>query len=102
MALLTLFAFLAGIGTALSPCVLPVLPIALSAGATGGSRRPLGVVTGVALSFNLPPGGPRYVIAPPGPPPAPFRHLALARLCGSRVARGSPPLRAPGAGRVAG
>src|SRR5436309_1755920 len=47
------FAFLAGAGTALSPCVLPVLPIALSAGATGGSRRPLGVVTGLALSFTF-------------------------------------------------
>lgn len=40
------FAFLAGAATALSPCVLPVLPVALSAGVTGGRRRPLGVVTG--------------------------------------------------------
>ena len=53
MVLLMGFAFLAGAGTALSPCVLPVLPIALSAGATGGSRRPLGVVTGLALSFTF-------------------------------------------------
>ena len=37
------FAVLAGAGTALSPCVLPVLPVALAAGATGGRRRPLGV-----------------------------------------------------------
>ena len=53
MVLLVLFAFVAGIGTALSPCVLPVLPIALSAGATGGSRRPLGIVTGLAVSFTF-------------------------------------------------
>ena len=33
MVLLMLFGFVAGAGTALSPCVLPVLPIALSAGA---------------------------------------------------------------------
>ena len=33
MALLVIFAFLAGAGTALSPCVLPVLPALLSAGA---------------------------------------------------------------------
>ena len=38
MALLILFGFIAGAATALSPCVLPVLPIALSAGATGGRR----------------------------------------------------------------
>ena len=52
-ALLILFALLAGAGTALSPCVLPVLPAVLSAGVTGGRRRPLGVVTGLALSFTF-------------------------------------------------
>ena len=36
MLVLILFAFLAGAGTALSPCVLPVLPALLSA---GGVRR---------------------------------------------------------------
>jgi len=35
MLLLTLFAFLAGAGTALSPCSLPVLPALLSVSATG-------------------------------------------------------------------
>src|ERR687886_805927 len=53
MALLLAFAFVAGAGTALSPCVLPVLPVALGAGATGGRRRPLGIVTGLALSFTF-------------------------------------------------
>jgi cytochrome c biogenesis protein CcdA/thiol-disulfide isomerase/thioredoxin len=47
------FAVLAGAGTALSPCVLPVLPIALAAGASGGRRRPLGVAIGLAASFGL-------------------------------------------------
>ena len=36
--------FVAGIVTALSPCVLPVLPIVLAGGATG--RRPLAIVAG--------------------------------------------------------
>ena len=36
MLLLILFAFIAGAATALSPCVLPVLPVVLSAGVTGG------------------------------------------------------------------
>ena len=53
MVLLVLFAFVAGAGTALSPCVLPVLPAVLSAGATGGRRRPLGVVIGLAATFTV-------------------------------------------------
>jgi cytochrome c biogenesis protein CcdA/thiol-disulfide isomerase/thioredoxin len=53
MALLILFGFIAGAATALSPCVLPVLPIALSAGATGGRRRPLGIVFGLTVSFTF-------------------------------------------------
>jgi cytochrome c biogenesis protein CcdA/thiol-disulfide isomerase/thioredoxin len=53
VAALIVFAFLAGAATALSPCVLPVLPVALSAGVTGGRRRPLGVVTGLVLSFTF-------------------------------------------------
>jgi cytochrome c biogenesis protein CcdA/thiol-disulfide isomerase/thioredoxin len=51
--LLVLFAFIAGAGTAVSPCVLPVLPALLSAGATGGRRRPLGIVLGLALTFTV-------------------------------------------------
>jgi cytochrome c biogenesis protein CcdA/thiol-disulfide isomerase/thioredoxin len=43
----------AGAGTAVSPCVLPVLPALLSAGATGGRRRPLGVVLGLAATFTI-------------------------------------------------
>ena len=53
MALLMVFAAIAGAGTAMSPCVLPILPAVLSAGASGGRRRPLGVVLGLALSFAL-------------------------------------------------
>jgi cytochrome c biogenesis protein CcdA/thiol-disulfide isomerase/thioredoxin len=53
MALLIVFAFVAGAGTALSPCVLPVLPALLSAGAAGGRRRPLGIVVGLAVTFTI-------------------------------------------------
>ena len=48
-----LFAFVAGAGTAISPCVLPVLPALLSAGATGGRRRPLAIVLGLATTFAI-------------------------------------------------
>jgi cytochrome c biogenesis protein CcdA/thiol-disulfide isomerase/thioredoxin len=53
VALLLVFALLAGAGTAITPCVLPVLPALLSAGAVGGRRRPLGIVVGLAVAFTL-------------------------------------------------
>jgi cytochrome c biogenesis protein CcdA/thiol-disulfide isomerase/thioredoxin len=46
-------AFLAGVVTAVSPCVLPVLPIVFAGGASGGSRRrPLAIVAGVVVAFT--------------------------------------------------
>ena len=53
MPLLLLFALIAGAGTAITPCVLPVLPALLSAGAVGGRRRPLGIVVGLATTFTI-------------------------------------------------
>jgi cytochrome c biogenesis protein CcdA/thiol-disulfide isomerase/thioredoxin len=53
MLLLMLFALLAGAGTAITPCVLPVLPAVLSAGSAGGRRRPLGIVLGLAVTFTI-------------------------------------------------
>lgn len=45
--------FLAGVVTAISPCVLPVLPIILAGSAAGGRRRPLAIIAGLVLSFSL-------------------------------------------------
>ncbi|MGP0047803.1 MAG: cytochrome c biogenesis protein CcdA [Solirubrobacteraceae bacterium] len=53
MLLLMLFALIAGAGTAITPCVLPVLPALLSASAAGGRRRPLGIVLGLAVTFTI-------------------------------------------------
>ncbi len=53
MAILILFAFLGGIVTILSPCILPLLPIILGSGVTGGKRKPLGIITGFVLSFTF-------------------------------------------------
>src|SRR3954465_2152033 len=92
MVLLVLFAFVAGIGTALSPCVLPVLPIALSAGATGGPRRPLGIVTGLALSFTFATVALVYVIHALGLPDDLLRNLAIAGVVGFGVALAIPPI----------
>ncbi len=53
MIILLLFAFLGGIVTILSPCILPILPIVLSGTLTGGKKKPLGVVAGFILSFTF-------------------------------------------------
>src|ERR671930_544018 len=53
MVLLLVIGFVAGVITAVSPCVLPVLPILLAGGAAGGRRRPLAIVAGLVLSFSL-------------------------------------------------
>lgn len=56
MVLLIAFAFLAGIITVLSPCILPILPIVLTSSIGGqntGKARPLGVVSGFILSFTF-------------------------------------------------
>jgi len=53
MLLLILFSLIAGAATALSPCVLPVLPAVLAAGSTGGRRRPIGVAAGLTASFTF-------------------------------------------------
>src|SRR6266545_3800900 len=46
-------AFVAGVVTAISPCVLPVLPILLAGSASGNSRRPLAIVAGLVASFSV-------------------------------------------------
>jgi len=51
MTLALVFAFVAGVITAVSPCVLPVLPIVLGSGVAGARRRPQAVIAGLAASF---------------------------------------------------
>ncbi len=53
MDFLFLFAFLSGIATIVAPCIWPLLPIILSAAATSGKWRPLGIVMGISISFFL-------------------------------------------------
>ena len=43
--------FLAGVVTAVSPCVLPVLPVLLAGGASG--RKPVRIVAGLVVSFSI-------------------------------------------------
>src|SRR5438132_9901522 len=46
-------AFVAGLVTAFTPCILPVLPIVLAGGASGGRRRPYAIVGGLVASFTV-------------------------------------------------
>jgi cytochrome c biogenesis protein CcdA/thiol-disulfide isomerase/thioredoxin len=94
MVLLILFGFVAGAATALSPCVLPVLPIALSAGATGGRRRPLGIVAGLAVSFTFATVALVYVIDALGLAGDLLRNVAIFVLIGFGLVLLIPPLAA--------
>lgn len=53
MLTLLFFAFVSGLVTIAAPCIWPILPIVLSAGVTGGRRRPIGIVIGLVISFTV-------------------------------------------------
>lgn len=53
MLILIAFAFLAGIVTILSPCILPILPVVLSGTVAQGKRKPFGIVLGFIASFTF-------------------------------------------------
>jgi cytochrome c biogenesis protein CcdA/thiol-disulfide isomerase/thioredoxin len=80
MIVLLCFAVLAGAGTALSPCVLPVLPALLSAAGVSGRRRPLGVVLGLMVTFTITIVGVASVVGGVGLGSDPLRDLAVAVL----------------------
>jgi cytochrome c biogenesis protein CcdA len=92
VALLLLFAFVAGAGTAVSPCVLPILPALLSAGATGGRRRPLGIVLGLALTFTVTIAGLAEVVDGVGLGDGTLRSVAVLVLLGFGLLLLAPPL----------
>jgi cytochrome c biogenesis protein CcdA/thiol-disulfide isomerase/thioredoxin len=86
MLILIGFAVLAGAGTALSPCVLPVLPALLASGGVGGRRRPLGVVIGLTVTFTVTIVGIAGVVDGVGLGSDPLRDLAVAVLLASGLA----------------
>jgi cytochrome c biogenesis protein CcdA/thiol-disulfide isomerase/thioredoxin len=85
MLILILFAILAGAGTALSPCVLPVLPALLASGGVGGRRRPLGVVLGLTVTFTVTIVGIAKVVGGVGLGSDPLRDIAVVVLFASGV-----------------
>src|SRR5579864_4461077 len=80
MLLLMLFALVVGAGTAVSPCVLPVLPAMLSASASGGRRRPIGIVVGLTTTFAITIVGIAKVVGGIGLGTDPLRDLAIVVL----------------------
>ena len=46
-------AFVEGLALIASPCILPVLPLVLSASVDGGRQRPFGIIIGFVLSFSI-------------------------------------------------
>ena len=92
--LASLFALVAGFGTAFSPCVLPVLPLVLSSAASGGRRRPLGIALGLAGSFAFATLALAYVIAALGLPGDLLRTVAIVVLLGFGISLLVPPVAA--------
>jgi cytochrome c biogenesis protein CcdA/thiol-disulfide isomerase/thioredoxin len=80
MVLLMLFALVVGAGTAVSPCVLPVLPAMLSASGAGGRRRPIGIVVGLTTTFAITIIGIAKVVGNVGLGSDPLRDVAIAVL----------------------
>ena len=81
MVLLLGIAFLAGVVTAVSPCVLPVLPIVFAGGAAGGSRRrPVAIVAGVVVAFTASLLVATWLLRKLGLPQDLLRDLAIALL----------------------
>ena len=78
MLLLLGIGFVAGFVTALSPCVLPVLPIVLAGGATG--RRPLAIIAGIVVSFTAFTLFAAWLLDVAGLPADLLRNLAIALL----------------------
>jgi cytochrome c biogenesis protein CcdA/thiol-disulfide isomerase/thioredoxin len=74
-------AFLAGIITAISPCVLPVLPILLAGSATSSDRRrPYAIVAGLVASFTTFTLAGAALLSALGLPEDLLRNIAIAAL----------------------
>ncbi len=78
MLLLLVIGFLAGVVTAISPCVLPVLPILLASGASG--RSPIRVIAGIVLSFSVFTLFATWILDKLGLPQDTLRNLAIVSL----------------------
>jgi len=77
MIIIMVFAFLAGFVTILSPCILSIAPILLTAGANHNYYKPLGIITGLICSFSFFTLAFASIIKATGIAPDIFRYFAL-------------------------
>jgi cytochrome c biogenesis protein CcdA/thiol-disulfide isomerase/thioredoxin len=80
---LILIGLLAGVVTAISPCVLPVLPLLLAGGAAG--RKPLRIIAGLVTSFSVFTLFATWLLDRLGLPQDLLRNLAIVALFGVAV-----------------
>ena len=78
MLVLVVVAFIAGLVTAVSPCVLPILPVVLATGADGDRRRPYLVIAGLIASFTVFTLASVQIISALGLPSSALRDIAIA------------------------
>ncbi len=78
MVVLIVVAFVAGLVTAVSPCVLPILPIVLATGSDGDRRRPFLVIAGLIASFSFFTLASVQIIKALGLPDSLLRDIAIA------------------------
>jgi cytochrome c biogenesis protein CcdA/thiol-disulfide isomerase/thioredoxin len=75
MLIILFFAFLAGIVTILSPCILPVLPIVLSGSVS--KQKPLSIIAGFIVSFTFFTLFLSIIVKAIGIPPDTLRFIAI-------------------------
>jgi cytochrome c biogenesis protein CcdA len=73
-------AFVEGLALIASPCILPVLPLILSTSASGGRKRPFGIIAGFVLSFSLFAFASRKIVTALGVDLDIFRNVSLVLL----------------------
>jgi cytochrome c biogenesis protein CcdA/thiol-disulfide isomerase/thioredoxin len=99
------FAFVAGVLTILSPCILPLVPLVLATGASGSRTRPIGILAGLAVSFTAATLALSALLGAVGLPQDTLRWLGIAALAGFGLVLLVPALGvrlAPVFGRLAG
>ncbi len=73
-------AFAEGFGLIVSACILPVLPLVLATSASGGRRRPYGIIIGFVLAFSLFAILARKIVAMLGVELETLKHVSLVLL----------------------
>ena len=77
MITLLIFAFIAGFITIFSPCILSIAPILLTANTEHNYQKPLGIITGLIISFSFFTLSMNTIVQITGISPDIFRYIAI-------------------------